>query len=193
MQGLVYRSLMNMPHYVWHDPTYPFVIPAINWEVMSHEQRVQWLTCNIVCLIKYVNEQADALNLLDTDIEKLANEFEKFKESGFNDYYEEQVASWIDEHLQFIFDKTIKQVFFGLTSDGYFCAYVPDSWSDIEFDTGMVYGEFDYGRLILRYNVDGSGVIDNTGRYDDRYTDLERRVKHNEDTLYKPMRDGGSV
>lgn len=193
MQGLIYRSLMNMPYYVWHDQTYPFVIPAINWEVMSHEQRVQWLTCNIVGLIKYVNEQADAINLLDTDIEKLANEFEKFKESGFDDYYEEQVAKWIDEHLQFIFDKTIKQVFFGLTSDGYFCAYVPDSWSDIEFDTGMVYGEFDYGRLILRYNVDGSGVIDNTGRYDDRYTDLERRVKHNEDTLYKPMRDGGNV
>lgn len=199
MNGLIYRSLMQMPHYVWHDPTYPFVLPAINWEVMSHEQRVQWLTCNIAGLIKFVNEQADALNLLDADIEKLANEFEKFKESGFDDYYAEQVAKWIDEHLQYIFDKTIKQIYFGLTPNdgsvnaGKFVAYVPDSWSDIEFDTGMIYGQFDYGRLILRFNADGSAVIDNTGRYDDRYTDLERRVKHNEDTLYKPMRDGGSV
>ena len=50
-----------------------------------------------------------------------------------------------------------------MTDDGYFCAYVPDSWVDIEFDTGAVYGYYTYGRLILRYIVDGSGVIDNTG------------------------------
>ena len=56
----------------------------------------------------------------------------------------------------------IKQVYFGLTSDGYFCAYVPDSWSDITFDTGATYGTETYGRLILRFDSDGSGVIDNT-------------------------------
>lgn len=189
MKGLIYRSLMNMPYYVWHDPTYPFVIPAINWEVMSHEQRVQWLTCNIVGLIEFGNKMADSINLLDGDIERLAEEFEKFKESGFDDYYEEQVAKWIDEHLQYIFEHVAKQVFFGLTSIGYFCAYVPDSWSDIEFDTGMVFGQFDYGRLMLRYNVDGSGVIDNTGCYDELNSNLERVMG----TLYAPMREGGDV
>lgn len=196
MNGLIYRSLMRMPHYVWHDPTYPFVIPAINWEVMSHEQRVQWITCNIVGLIEYCNNLSDNLNILDSDIERLAEEFEKFKESGFDDYYEEQVAKWIDEHLQYIFETVVKQVYFGLTYDetdylksGYFCAYVPDSWSDIEFDTGMVYGQFDYGRLILRFNADGSGVIDNTGRYDEMNTNIKKIMS----TLYSPMREGGDL
>ena len=90
-------------------------------------------------------------------------------------------------------------VFFGLTSDGYFCAYIPDAWSDIEFDTGAVFGRFDYGRLILRYDVDGSGVIDNTGRYDSdstegilaRIEDLERRVFRNDTTLYTQISQGG--
>lgn len=53
-------------------------------------------------------------------------------------------------------------VFFGLTSDGHFCAYIPGSWADIEFDTGAVYGTSQYGRLLLRYRTDGSEVIDNT-------------------------------
>lgn len=199
---MLHRAFMNMPYYVWHDPTYPFVIPAINWEVMSHEQRVQWLTCNIAGLIEYCNTLCDNINLLDSDIDKLAEEFEKFKESGFDDYYAEQVAKWIDEHLQYIFENVAKQVYFGLTYDpdnpqldGHFCAYVPDSWSDIEFDTGYQYGKFDYGRLILRFNADGSGVIDNTGRYDDsstagilaRLEELESRVFRNETTLYTDM------
>ena len=64
------------------------------------------------------------------------------------------------------------------------------------FDTGMVYGKFDYGRLILRYDVDNArGVIDNTGRYDDantegilaRLIELERRVFRNENTLYTEL------
>ena len=47
-----------------------------------------------------------------------------------------------------------KNLLFGLTLEGYFVAYCPESWSDIIFDTGMVYGLDTYGRLILRYDVD---------------------------------------
>ena len=58
------------------------------------------------------------------------------------------------ENLDFIFRKVVRQVFFGLTRDGYFCAYVPDSWNDIVFDTGWNFGDDNYGRLILRWDVD---------------------------------------
>lgn len=54
-----------------------------------------------------------------------------------------------------IISKTMKMVFFGLTDDGYFCAYIPDTWDDIQFDTGMIYGEPEYGRLILEMNTNG--------------------------------------
>lgn len=176
------------PGWVETTPT----IPEIYWNVYSQEQRWKWLCCTVQELINYVNKNADALNIVSDELEKLYNEFEKFKESGFNDYYADQVAKWIDDNLKFVFEHTAKQVFFGLTDNGYFCAYVPESWNEIEFDTGMVYGNFDYGRLILRYNADGSGVIDNTGRYDDSNTDsiiskmnnLEKRVTTNENTLY---------
>lgn len=173
-------------------------VPSIYWNIYSEEQRYKFLCKRLQKLVEYCNRLGIELNLQGEAINELAQLFEEYKEHGFEDYYADQVKKWIDEHLAFIFEHVVKQVYFGLTEvdspySGHFVANVPDSWSDIEFDTGMVFGQFDYGRLILRFNADGSGVIDNTGRYDDRYSDLERRVKHNEDTLYKPMRDGGVV
>lgn len=83
-----------------------------------------------------------------------------------------------------------KNVYFALNDEGYFVAYIPESWTDIQFDTGTQYGEFDYGRLILRYNVDGSGVIDNTGRYDDPQEIIDR-LERLEYTLYTRLGLGG--
>ena len=46
---------------------------------------------------------------------------------------------------------------------------IPDGWQDITFDTGMVWGRSDYGRLILRFIADNA--YDNT--YDYSYSDAE--------------------
>ena len=89
--------------------------------------------------------------------EMLASDFDSFKKHGFDDYYREQVEYWIKNNLDYIFDETVKQVYFGLTLDGHFVAYIPESWDDIVFDTGAIYGEDTYGRLILRWDVDSSG------------------------------------
>lgn len=169
------------------------VIPELYWNAYSSEQRIKWITCTLEGLINFVNsEVVDGINKADDQIEQLAAEFEKFRESGFDDYYAEQVAEWIDNNLQYIFDHVVKMVFFGLTDDGRFCAYVPSSWSDIQFDTGAVYGQFDYGRLILRYNVDGSGVIDNTGRYDEtEFNQIKQDVERLKRTLYTLLNQGG--
>lgn len=50
----------------------------------------------------------------------------------------------------------VKGVYFGLTDNGYFVAYIPDSWSDIVFKTtGFDYEttEYDYGHLCLFMDV----------------------------------------
>lgn len=48
-------------------------------------------------------------------------------------------------------DKTIKSVFFGLNDDGYFVAYIPNSWDCITFGTIMDCNSPDFGRLTLTY------------------------------------------
>lgn len=137
-------------------------IPKFYWDVKSQEQRIKVMCYLIQQLIDQYGSTDSQIQKNSDDIAELQELFRKFQESGFNDYYEQQVIKWISDNIAILYQQLAKQVFFGLTSDGYFCAYVPDSWSDITFDTGAVYGTETYGRLILRFDSDGSGAIDNT-------------------------------
>lgn len=156
-------------------------IPKLYWDVKSQEQRILNLFDLLNKLICYSEQIGIQLNLSQDELDKLKAEFEKFQDSGFEDYYEKQLAQWMNENAATLFQLLAKQVYFGLTDDGHFCAYIPDSWSDITFDTGAVYGRADYGRLILRFDADGTGVIDNTKFTTiDNYNSLNIRVTNNE-------------
>lgn len=163
-------------------------LPQLYWDVMSGEQRIHAICKALQDLADAVSECEQNNQLNGEKIKELQELFQKFMDSGFDDYYAEQVAKWIDSNLKYIYDKTIKQVFFGLTSDGYFCAYIPESWADIEFDTGMQYGTYTYGRLILRFNADGSGVIDNSAYGEhcspEEYKSLLYQIREMQKTLY---------
>ena len=126
-------------------------IPKMYWDVESQEQRIHAICKQLHKLVCYADMLGDKINLNREDIDDLQRLFEQFMESGFDDYYAEQVEKWIDEHLEFIYDHTIKQIYFGLTDDGYFVAYIPESWDDITFDTIMNYSDANYGSLTLSY------------------------------------------
>ena len=126
-------------------------IPKMYWDVKSQEQRIHAICAQLHKLICYADMLSDKINIDHDDILELQRLFQQFMESGFDDYYAAQVEKWIDEHLQFIYDHTVKQIYFGLTGDGYFVAYIPESWDDIEFDTIMDYSNPNYGSLTLSY------------------------------------------
>lgn len=62
---------------------------------------------------------------------------------------------WMIENATDIVGEMIKAVFFGLTDSGYFVAYIPESWSDIIFNTTDydidVPDWIGYGHLVLSY------------------------------------------
>lgn len=126
-------------------------IPKMYFNVESQEQRLFAICKQLHKLVCYADMLGDKINLNREDIDELQRLFEQFMESGFDDYYAEQVEKWIDEHLEFIYEHTIKQIYFGLTDDGYFVAYIPESWDDITFDTIMNYSDANYGALTLSY------------------------------------------
>jgi hypothetical protein len=160
---------------------YTPALPQFYWDVYSSEQRIKHICYEIDKIINYADSLGVQLNVTHDDVAKLQEDFEKFKESGFNEYYEKQIEQWIQDNATTLFEKLAKMVFFGLTDDGHFCAYIPDSWSDITFDTGAVYGQADYGRLILRFDADGTGVINNTKFTTvENYNTLDARVTNNE-------------
>ncbi len=90
------------------------------------------------------------------------NDFEKFindmqKSSTLPDGVKEALFDWASEHLVDLVGQTVKMVFFGLTDDGHFCAWIPDSWRDITFNTSdydiilTAHPEVGFGHLILSY------------------------------------------
>lgn len=137
------------------------VIPQLYWDVYSTEQRWKTICCDLKKLVEYANQQSLNINVNREDIDALETLFEQFQDSGFNDYYEEQVREWIAANLDYVFNVVAKQVYFGINEQGYFTAYIPQGWTDIIFDTGFDYDLDTYGRLILRWNVSGSNYTVN--------------------------------
>lgn len=148
----------------WAFTEFSPVIPKFYWDVYSQEERIKVICEYLWKTICFTENTASNFKAVQDALDQLQKEFDQFKESGFDDYYKEQVKEWIAGNLDFVFRETAKQVFFGLTLDGYFVAYVPQSWDEIVFDTGHVYTEDTYGRLILRWEVEPytPGGVDQT-------------------------------
>lgn len=54
--------------------------------------------------------------------------------------------------IQDAINKAIKNVWFGLTTTGYFVAYIPESWEEIKFNTtgyDIIISGVEYGHLVL--------------------------------------------
>ena len=126
-------------------------IPKLYWDVKSQEQRILALCKQLHKLICFCDFLGDKVNIDHAAIVELQELFEKFMESGFEDYYAAQIEAWINRNMERIISQAIKMVFFGLTEDGYFCAYIPNSWQGIIFDTVADYTSENYGCLVLSY------------------------------------------
>lgn len=187
--------LVPYSKWTWTTPA----LPSFYWNVYSAEQRWKQICCELAQLKAYIDSEngiIEAINLNRADIEKLLAEFEEFKNHGFDDYYANQVAEWISNNLDFIFTQVAKQVFFGLTLDGYFCAWVPTSWEDIVFDTGAVYGRFDYGRLILRWCADNTHIVmqPNSGIFEEQFADsFQKNLDRLNRTCYTVINEGDEL
>ena len=141
------------------------VLPAVYDDSLSYYELLAKVVDKLNSVIDNANVMSDAISDNAAAIKELQELFQKFQESGFDDYYRAQIEQWVKDNMENIIRDSIKMVFFGLTDDGYFCAYVPDSWKEITFDTGAVFGRSDYGRLILKFDAEGKGIIDNTYSY----------------------------
>ena len=183
-------------------------LPDFYGNVYDAEQRIKHICCEIDKLVNYADMLGRHINVTQEEVEQLKRELQNLKDGGLLKYYIDQIYQWIQTHMRELMSAAVKQVYFGLNDDGYFVAYVPDSWREITFDTGTVYGRTDYGRLVIRFDAEGN-AIDNTYSYSLSQTpelskliaDLEvnaRRTDSAFDTLYtnldkKVSRGGGNI
>lgn len=93
-----------------------------------------------------INELTDKVNDCYEEVEKLIN-------GEYIETYVQALATWIDNNLQVMVSKIVKYVWFEVNEDGYFVAYIPDTWDFIDFDTEMNPDNEDYGKLALLWET----------------------------------------
>lgn len=67
------------------------------------------------------------------------------------DFENGKFLEWADKNLPAMVCEMVRFVWFGLTPDGHFCAYVPANWGWLTFKTGTDITEPEYGHLIITY------------------------------------------
>ena len=112
-------------------------------------------------LLKNYKRLLDSLQQIDSWIENHETEYNELKaavddlEAGnWSAGFVNTLISWYKDNIIDIIGEMVKQVYFGLTDEGYFIAYIPESWNDIIFGTSGL-DDFpvgvDYGHLTLSY------------------------------------------
>ena len=126
-------------------------LPDFYWNVYSAEERIKEICFKLQKIVCYSNMLADNINIDHNLINELQEAFDEFMASGFDDYYKEQVHDWIIANFQVIMDGLLgHMVFFGLTADGYFTAYIPEKWAFV-LNTDVDYNSENYGCLEIIY------------------------------------------
>ena len=134
------------------------VLPAVFDDSLSYYELVGKVVKKLNEVIDSNNELAGyvATNTMDIaqlkkDVELLNSEFEKIKNGQYTSLYIEAMKNWIAENLINIVGQIVKFVWFGLSDDGHFVAYIPTSWRFLTFDMVADPDSPDYGRLLLSY------------------------------------------
>jgi len=125
-----------------------------------HEINLDWF----LKVANYVKSTADEMNTWKATHEKEYKELldhvdaiqrwiDGLEEGDIPEALLEGLRNWIDANLQELIGRNIRYTWFGLTDDGYFVAYMPESWQELWFDTVMDYEDDYYGHLLIKYDA----------------------------------------
>ena len=120
----------------------------------TYDSDLGWL---IKCC-KDVESAIDALNQwkneINPKIEDILRIWDLLESGELPPAIQDAIRQWMEVNAIDLVGQLVKHVFFGLTDDGYFVAYIPESWDDIEFNTtgyDINIPGYDYGHLVLGY------------------------------------------
>ena len=121
------------------------VIPLVYDDSLSYYE----VLCKVV---DYINGLIDSDKEIVENIQQLRSELTIVQE-WINSFNYEPLLATVKEMVQ---KYLTAGVYFGLTDNGYFCAYIPRSWQNVKFNTtGLdinVPLQPEYGHLVLSYN-----------------------------------------
>lgn len=134
------------------------VLPAVYDDSQSYYELLAKVVAKLNEVISSGNELSGIVsdNVVDIeqlkqDVELLTAELDNIKSGNYASLYLEALKNWLADNLLNIVGSIVKFVWFGLSDDGHFIAYVPTSWRFLMFDMVADPDSPDYGRLLLSY------------------------------------------
>lgn len=118
---------------------------------------------NLDYILKHIKSLIEAVTQIDGWIDTHQAEYDELKalydaimSGNFPPAMLNSLYNWLHDNAFDIIGEMVKSVIFNITDDGYFVAYIPESWEDIIFGTtglDLTLPGYDYGRLVLSYNI----------------------------------------
>ena len=127
------------------------ILPAVYDDSLSYYELMCKLTTHVNTVITEVNKDGEGIEELQERVKALEDLLKEFQEHGFDDYYMDQIEKWLNDNMWCIMSWASRIVWFGLSDDGYFTAYIPDNFSFLVFDVVQDPDHEDYGKLIMSY------------------------------------------
>ena len=128
---------------------YPYVDPT--------QYNADWLLKKmkeVLAIMESMDEWRAEYEEAYEDYKKIVEDIENGR---FPDSITEAFRRWMSNNAINIVGEMVKSVFFEISDEGYFIAYIPDGWDDIIFNTTYydimltAHPEVDYGHLVLTY------------------------------------------
>lgn len=110
--------------------------PYVNFQDLNLNELLR----HMQLLLAHMKEVDSYVGGFDDRIKTLEKFMAQMESGKFNDAFLNALYKWLHDNVPDIISEAVKQVWFGLTDAGYFVAYIPESWNDIQFNTT----EYDY-------------------------------------------------
>lgn len=119
-----------------------------------HEMNLDFLLSHVKQLMDRVSTLEEWRLTHEADYEELKTLADQILSGNFPPSVQAAFADWMKRNALDLVGELVKMVFFGITQDGYFVAFIPESWDDITFGTTGL-DDFpagvEYGHLTLSY------------------------------------------
>ena len=122
-----------------------------------HELNIDWLIDEAKTLLTEVDNLISWKDTHEDEYEQLKELYDQIISGNFPDSVKQAFYDWMTENAADIVGNMVNMVIFNITDDGYFVAYIPASWDEIQFGTTGLDTFTDlqpeYGHLTLSYQA----------------------------------------
>ena len=124
----------------------------------TYDSDLGWLIKTVKDLLKCCDEMQQWKIDHEAEYEQLKALYDAVMSGVFPPEIVEALNKWMMANGRDLVGELVKMVFFGITDDGYFVAYIPEYWDDIIFNTtgyDINLPDFDFGHLVLSFEIGG--------------------------------------